>query len=157
MGHFMKYFVGTYENKVDTKGRVSLPSAFRDVLVASDSTFYVFRSPNINALEAGGKDLMDFINSSIEENAPMFSEEEHIYNYIIANTCVVSYDKTGRFVLPKELVEFANISDKAVFVGHRNRFQIWNPDMHTQSFAQHRQQFATSGLTLKKPSKGVGG
>lgn len=155
--------MSTYENKVDTKGRVSLPYAFRQVLTAlSDSNpdpkynpFYVFPSPTANVLEGGGKYLIDFFASSVKK-ARMYSEKEHRLNYIMANAFEVSYDQTGRFVLPKKLVEYAKISDKAVFVGNTDRFQIWNPDMYTQSLEQHEQEFTNSGFTLKKTSQGVG-
>ena len=98
----MKYFVGSYENKVDIKSRVSLPSHFRDVLnIKKSNIFYIFPSPNKDCLEAGGQDLIDFIIHSIEEKRPMFSNEEETFNYIIANARPFSFDSTGRFVLPK--------------------------------------------------------
>ncbi len=151
----MKYFVGTYTNKVDGKGRVSLPAAFRDVLsIKSETHFYVFPSPTTDSLEAGGEDLLNFIANSMEENAPMFSEEERILSYIPASARLVSYDKTGRFVLPEELAQFAGIAEQAVFVGNAKRFQIWQPELHKQAFMAHREKFVAAGLTLKQPTKG---
>ncbi len=151
----MKYFVGTYTNKVDTKGRVSLPSAFRDVLEKTSATdFCAFPSPRTDYLEAGSEDLMDLIVNSMAENAPMFSEDEHILNYIMANARLISYDMTGRFVLPEELAQFAGISDKAVFVGSGWHFQIWQPDLYEKLFKGHREGFVKSGLKIKKPSQG---
>ena len=151
----MKYFVGTYENKVDEKARVSLPSAFRDVLKLKNSpVFYVFPSPTQNSLEAGGEDLIEFIAESIEENAPMFSNEEETMNYILANARACSFDSTGRFVLPEEFSSFASITDTATFVGNGKRFQIWQPLAYHNTTNGRREQFAKEGLTIKKPNGG---
>ena len=152
----MKYFVGSYENKVDIKSRVSLPSHFRDVLnIKKSNTFYIFPSPNKDCLEAGGQDLIDVIIHSIEENAPMFSNEEETFNYIIANARPFSFDSTGRFVLPEEFSSFAKISTSAMFVGSGRRFQIWNPDNYKIKNQDSRKHFAEKGLTIKKPSEVV--
>lgn len=152
-GYNVRYFVGTYENKVDAKGRVSLPSAFRDVLtMGGGGNFYVFPSPTVHALEAGGEDLIAFIADSMEENAPMFSEQERTMSFIMANARPVSYDKTGRFVLPEELAKFGNIDDKAIFVGNGKRFQIWQPSAHAHAFANHRESFAKQGISIQKPT-----
>jgi len=150
----MKYFVGSYENKVDAKSRVSLPSHFRDVLnIKKRNIFYIFPSPNKDCLEAGDQNLIDFIIQSIEENAPMFSNDEETFNYIIANARPCSFDSTGRFVLPEEFSSFAKISISALFVGSGRRFQIWNPDNYKTKNQNIRKQFAEKGLTIKKPSE----
>ncbi|MGB1360586.1 MAG: division/cell wall cluster transcriptional repressor MraZ [Alphaproteobacteria bacterium] len=151
----MKYFVGTYENKIDSKGRVSLPSAFRDVLrINNSNNFYLFPSPTQDSLEAGGEDLIDFIAKSIEQNAPMFSQDEETYNYILANARPCSFDSTGRFVLPEEFSQFASLSGNALFVGNGKRFQIWQPLAYHNATNGRREQFASRGLTIKNPDGG---
>ena len=149
----MKYFVGTYENKMDSKGRVSLPAPFRDIVTNGDSTsFYIFPSPTSNTLEAGGADLMDYIASSIEEQAPMFSEEESALSYIMASARLVQCDSTGRFVMPAEFIEFVNLNISATFVGKGRRFQIHNSNAYSEIKQDARNAFAKSNLTIKKPS-----
>ena len=73
----MARFTGTFEGKVDDKGRASLPADFRDVLKKQDEvSFYVFPSPNLDCLEACDDKFMQRVEESIEEQADMFSEEE---------------------------------------------------------------------------------
>ncbi len=148
----MVLFTGTFENKVDQKGRVSLPADYRDLLQKTEARgFYIFPSPNTDSLEACDESFMRRVAESIEEQADMFSDEEEGLSYIISSARRVSYDSTGRFVLPAEFSEFANIADKAIFVGMAARFQIWNPDAYAQRQVEKRSRAKGMTLKLKKP------
>ncbi len=150
----MALFTGTYENKVDGKGRVSLPAAFRDTLAqlaagqpTLDRSFYIFPSPKSGALEACDHEFMELVADSIEEQADMFSDEEEALSKIIADAFLVQFDSTGRFVLPPGLQEKGAITDKALFVGKARRFQIWDPEIH-RSYNSDVEERA-KGVTLK--------
>ncbi|RED54105.1 division/cell wall cluster transcriptional repressor MraZ [Aestuariispira insulae] len=148
----MALFTGTFENKVDQKGRVSLPADYRDLLSDNGNrSFYIFPSPNADCLEACDETFMQRVADSIEEQAAMFSEEEQGLSYIISNARRVSYDSTGRFVLPAEFADYAGISNLAVFVGMAARFQIWQPDAHKASLPDRRNQARGLTLKLKRP------
>ncbi len=148
----MALFTGTFENKVDKKGRVSLPANYRDLLENTRSnSFYIFPSPNINALEACDEDFMQRVAESIEEQADIFSDEEDALSYIISNAKHINYDSTGRFVLPAEFASFANINDRANFVGMASRFQIWSPDIYAVRQIEKRNN--AKGITLKLNKK----
>lgn len=131
----LNLFVGKHENKLDLKGRVSLPSSFRDQLhIEGDSgcSFYIFPSPNSNCLEGGSKDLIESIAKKIEENSTMFSEHEDILMYVISNARLISCDSTGRFKLPNDLIEQYSYDEKIAFIGRARRFQIWNVDEYKE-------------------------
>lgn len=156
----MALFTGTYENKVDGKGRVSLPASFRDRLSATaggaaDRSFYIFPSPNSPGLEAADAEFMERISDSIYEQADMFSAEEVALSQIIADALPVQYDSTGRFVLPPRMQQAAGIEDKALFVGRSKRFQIWNPSTYEAYAAEARER--AKSLTLKMKPFGPGG
>lgn len=157
----MPLFTGTYENKVDGKGRVSLPAPFRDRLsqaaggAGSERSFYIFPSPNSPGLEAADESFMDMVAESIEAQAELFSEEEEALSQIVADALPVSYDSTGRFILPPRFQSHAAIGGKALFVGKSKRFQIWDPSTY-ESYANKARERA-KGLTLKLRSGQGGG
>lgn len=151
----MALFTGTFENRVDQKGRVSLPADYRDLLAEDDSrSFYIFPSPNTDCLEACDKAFMQRVAESIEEQADMFSEEEDGLSYIVSSARRVQYDSTGRFVMPAEFSDYANLNGKALFVGMAHRFQIWDPDKYAERAQSKRSKAKGLTLRLKKPEAG---
>ena len=148
----MPIFTGTYENKVDGKGRVSLPADFRDLLSTVDDsrTFYVFPSPQHDALEACDKTFVEDLVNNIESQTDMFSHDENVMSQLVASMRRVSYDSTGRFILPDEFSDGAHIDDSACFVGIGKRFMIWNPKKY-QSYAElNIAERAKKGITIKR-------
>ncbi len=150
----MALFTGTFENKVDRKGRVSLPATFRAQLPEGDGRLvFVYRSPSLAALEACDRSFMERLADSLEDY-DLFSEaEEDLGGTILADARPLSLDGEGRIMLPAEHSEFAGIADRVTFVGRGRRFQLWHPD----AFAAHAVTARTRarGRTLRlRPSEG---
>ncbi|MGH7089635.1 MAG: division/cell wall cluster transcriptional repressor MraZ, partial [Stellaceae bacterium] len=131
-------FLSTHTNKVDRKGRVSVPATFRAAL-ADQSYAGIVLFPNINsrALEGSGMDRMEDLNRRLEA-LPEFSEERDALSAIFADTQQLPFDGEGRILLPPEFCEHAGIvlEGGATFVGNGATFQIWEPGR----FAQHQQE-----------------
>ena len=146
----MALFTGTFENKVDRKGRVSLPADFRAELPDSgDRVVYIYPSPRHDALEACDKAFMQRLVEAIEDR-PLYSDEEEDLNQsIVAQARKAQLDETGRLVLPSEQAGFAGISDKAVFVGQGSRFQIWSPGRYASHVERARARARGRTLSLK--------
>ncbi len=126
----MRLFISTYTNKVDAKGRASVPSSFRDVLKAKElSSVVLFRSFTNNCLEGCGADYISDLHDSIESNLDEFSEEKEALSVaVFGGSIELSIDGDGRIVLPKNLLDEVGINSQIVFVGKGKTFQIWNPD-----------------------------
>lgn len=149
----MALFTGTFENKVDRKGRVSLPADFRAELPeGGERIVYIYPSPKQDILEACDRRFMQRLVEAIEERALYSDEEEDLNQSIVGKARKALLDETGRLVLPPDMADFAGISDKAVFVGQGSRFQIWSPERHQAFTAGSRDRGRDLTLTLK-PSR----
>jgi len=131
----MATFIGTYVNKVDGKGRVSVPARFRSAVAGQDYNGVVV-APDF---QAGGIDACDF--ARIERLAAdldlpgRYSRKEHDQaTRILALSAELPFDENGRVLLPEKMRKHAGISDKAVFVGMGSTFRIWSPERH-EAFA----------------------
>ena len=124
----MAVFLSTYVNKVDKKGRVSVPAEFRKVLSAqSVPGVVIFKSLQYPALEACSVEHMEQLSESLEA-LDLSNEDYELYETTIFGGSVqVPFDGEGRIVLPEKLALFANIGEEAAFVGRRKTFQIWEP------------------------------
>ena len=133
----MDEFVSTFTNRLDAKGRVSIPASFR-VVLARDGFEGLYCCPTLDrtAIDAGGNALRDTIRSSLSQFEPFSEEYEQLSTTLIGESEVLKIDQDGRTVLPQSIMEHAGVTDRVTFVGQGFKFQIWEPDR----FAEYREE-----------------
>lgn len=146
----MALFLATHRNKLDRKGRISVPAQFRAALAAeSFQGIVLFRSHKHPCLEGCSWSRMEQLSASLDQVELFSDEQDYLATALFADSTPLPFDGEGRVVLPKELAEFAGIGDTAAFVGRGRTFQLWEPE----AFEAHRQEAAArareSGMTLK--------
>jgi MraZ protein len=124
----MDQFVSTFTNKIDSKGRVSVPASFRTVL-AKDGLDGIYCYPSLDApaLDAGGKRLVDKIHGLVEDLAPYSDEKDQLATALFGTSEILTIDQDGRTILPERLREHAGITSHITFVGLGEKFQMWEP------------------------------
>ncbi len=151
----MALFTGTYENKIDRKGRVSLPAAFRSQLPEGDGRLvFVYRSPSLPSLEACDQAFMDRLADSLEQFDMYSDTEEDLGAVILADARPLSLDAEGRIMLPAEHAEFASITDRVTFAGHGRRFRLWQPEGFARHMAESRTRAKGQTFRLKPAEPG---
>lgn len=128
-GTHVAIFVGRHEQKVDRKGRVSVPALFRDTL-GKQATFYAFPSFSHRGVECRTDAYMEDLSNQIENLDPFSDEQDHLSGAIFGKSHPLTPDKEGRVVLPDALCRHAGISERVVFVGLGKSFQLWEPEQH---------------------------
>lgn len=146
----MKLFLSTYINKIDKKGRLSVPASFRNALKDEDfNGIIVFKSHKNKALEGWSASRIEQISESID-NYDIFSEEQDYLNTaIFAESQELSFDKDGRITLPQSMIEFLGSNEHVAFVGQGKTFQIWNPTDLDEYKNKSRTQLKKQGITIK--------
>jgi MraZ protein len=142
-------FLGSYANKVDRKGRVSVPAPFRAALADQAAHGIVaFRSFKEPAIEAFSLDDMTQMAANLEE-FDQFSEERDDLATIFADALQLPLDGEGRFVLPQAFAAHAGIGETALFVSAVNHFQIWEPETYARKSGGSRERLLARGATVK--------
>lgn len=146
----MSLFVGRHVNKIDKKGRVSVPKLFRSVIQGRGfQGMYVFPSFKYPAIEACSEDFLIRITSSLDD-LELFSEEQDDLSAIILESAhSVPFDPEGRIVLPPELREHAGIKNEALYVGRGDRIRIWEPTAYQAHHATAFERARSRGATLR--------
>jgi len=146
----MTLLVGRHVNKIDKKGRVSVPKPFRAAFV--DEGFqgvYVYPSIRFQAIEACGESYFRQLTQRLDDSLAMYSpEQDDLLVAILDNAHAVPFDPEGRIVVPDELLEWAGIKAEARFVGRVNFFQIWQPEAHEEHRHRGLEQARSRGVTL---------
>jgi len=142
----MDLFVSTFVNKIDKKGRVSLPSIFRSALPNDHKNeIILLKSLRNKAIEGLSVLRVNEIASRIN-NLDFFSDEHDDFTTsIFSEMLPTNLDKEGRFLLPEKLKDFASIKNEVAFIGQGYFFQIVNP-----KFALELQHKSRTRLNLNK-------
>ena len=131
----------TIINKVDAKGRVSLPSDYRAIVKELSTEIVCYRSLTAPCIEGCAEELLEKIASDMENSLDFFSQEQDdLSNLIFGDAKRFAFDSTGRILLTEKLLKHAQITDTAVFVGKGRKFQIWNPENWAKEEARIREQ-----------------
>ena len=138
----------TVVNKVDAKGRVSLPADYRTITKSKESEIVCYRSLTAPCIEGCLEELLDKLASEMEDALDFFSEtQDDLTNLVFGDAKRYSFDSTGRIMLSEKLLKYAEITDTAVFVGKGRKFQIWNPENWKKEEARIRAE-----VMKKRPS-----
>ena len=143
----MSLFLSSYENRLDTKGRISVPATFRASLSSEKFAGVVlYRSFTNNCIEGLSMSRMEQLASATDKMGVFDGTLDDLSAMLFADARPLSFDVTGRIMIPADLLAHAGITDRAIFVGRGNSFQIWNPD----AFAR-MQADALSRLRAARP------
>lgn len=137
----MDQFVSTFTNRIDTKGRVSVPAPFRTVLAKDGfEGIYCYPSLDAPALDAGGQRLVNKIERLVGDLAPYSDEYDHLTTALYGTSDILTVDQDGRTILPERLRDYAGISSHVTFVGLGEKFQMWEPAKFEAHLAEARQK-----------------
>jgi len=145
----VELFLSTYVNKVDRKGRVSVPATFRSTLATNrePNLLVAFPSVRLPAVECTGSDRMAEMQERIE-TLEQFSEEYENLSLLFADAHPLAIDGEGRVILPERLKEHAEIAGEVAFVGLGATFQLWDPARFAQHSAAVRERARRQATTL---------
>jgi MraZ protein len=152
-GKQVELFLSTYVNKVDRKGRVSVPATFRSTLATNREPNLVVLLPSNRspALDGTGSDYVEEMKDRLEA-FDQFSDEHENISLLFADAHPLTMDGEGRIVLPEPLKEHAQITSDVAFVGLGAMFQLWEPGRYSEHRAAVRERSRRQGTTL--PARG---
>lgn len=123
----MTAFFGTFTNKIDSKGRISVPAPFRTVIQERGRlTAAIHPSLFEPCLEGASYDRFEKLLSGIGD-AFVPTARDEAAELIMEDLRELPFDGEGRIVLPDEFIARAALKDHASFVGRGWKFQIWDP------------------------------
>ena len=123
-------FLSTYENKLDKKGRVSVPASFRSYLSNLGYNGIVcFPSFNNQSIEAWPQDRIEKISNTIDSLNPFEEKRDFFATSVLSESINLQFDGEGRMSISLKLLKHAKIKNSMIFVGQGKTFQIWEPTL----------------------------
>jgi MraZ protein len=132
-------FRGSFEHTLDSKGRLSIPSKFRDVIVGKGDERIVITNFQIDGMRCLDVYPIDEWSRLEEEirNKPKFDRRMVMFqNYYLSGACECAVDKQGRILIPPLLRQYANLKRNVVLVSALEKFRVWDQDTWKKMFAE---------------------
>ncbi len=146
----MAVFLSSFVNKIDKKGRVSVPASFRAALGADTSGIVVFRSLQHEALDGCSIAHLELLSQSLEKQDLSPEVFDLIETTIFGGAVQLPFDGEGRISLPQALIAGVGITEEVAFVGRRKTFQIWNPATLAAHESEARSKARAKDISLSK-------
>jgi len=143
-------FLSTYENKLDKKGRVSVPASFRTHLSNLGYNGVIcYPSFNNQCIEAWPQERIEKISNTIDALNPFEDKKDYFATSILSESINLQFDSEGRISLTAKLLKHAKIKHTMLFVGQGKTFQIWEPKLFEKFKAQARKKANLIRANLK--------
>jgi len=138
----MTFFTSEYECKLDAKGRLVLPARIKNGLPETSGSELVvglgFEKCLIVYPILEFKKLYAKV-AGLSEFNPDYRRLQR--NFFRGNT-VVELDNSGRFLIPKQMLNYAQLEKQVVVVGMGNRVELWNPDLYKEQLYDNQNEFS---------------
>lgn len=139
----MHSLIGTYNCKVDAKGRLMLPSGMKkQLLPILESGFVLRRSVFQTCLELYPMEEWQMLMQKMNKLNRFKKKNNDFIRRFSAGARIIEVDASGRLLIPKDLVAFAGISKDIVISPSINIIEIWDKDLYEQAIDDAALDFA---------------
>ena len=143
-------FLSTHENRLDKKGRVSVPASFRSYLSSMGYNGVIcYPSFNNRSVEACPQSRIEKLSDSIDSLNPFEEKRDIFATSVLADSVNLQFDSEGRISISSKLLKHAKIKQTILFVGQGKTFQIWEPNLFEKFKTQARKKANLNRASLK--------
>ncbi len=140
-------FRGRYTHTIDSKGRISIPVKFREVLADNGSPKLILTNFDrcLVAYPTHEWELLERKASSLPQLKP---EVKALHRYFISGATECTIDRTGRVLIPPSLREYAKLEKDVILVGLLRKFEIWSLPLWEEEFKKSQAEFEEASNVL---------
>lgn len=143
----MNRFLSSATNRIDAKGRVSVPAPFRAVLAQRDiQELYCIQDFVFPAISVGGPDLLERYERQISAEDPFQREGNEMSLLVHGGGVFMRLDAEGRLMVTDFIRDFTGITTEVCFVGRSDHFQLWQPQAFHEAQVAAREGRRLRGL-----------
>ncbi|WP_265518130.1 division/cell wall cluster transcriptional repressor MraZ [Nitratireductor luteus] len=148
----MDRFLSSAINRIDAKGRVSVPGHFRSVVQKRGfGDLYGLRALDVPAMDVGGTDLLERYESRMANEDPFLQTADDMSFFVHGDGAFMKLDQDGRITVSDFIREHTGITAEVAFVGRGLFFQMWEPERLKAHGAQVRERL----LKLRQRASGA--
>ncbi len=133
-------FRGRYEYAIDVKGRISIPSKFKEILSQEYDNRLVITNYD-HCLVAFPYQEWSLMEEKIKNFPALSKEGRAFFRFFYSSGIDCEIDKHGRLLIPQSLRDYANLQKDVVLVGSGKKIEIWNKERWEEEFRKSQENF----------------
>jgi MraZ protein len=130
-----RVFLGTFHHALDSKGRLSIPVKFREILNTESNGTIIITTDLDHCLAAYPTPEWQSFMEKAKKLPTMDKGVRRFFRFLFSSASECFLDKQGRVLIPPNLREYAGLNGNAVVVGGGSKFEVWNPGKWEESEA----------------------
>jgi MraZ protein len=140
-------FRGRYEHTIDSKGRISIPSKFREILIEKYDDRLVITNFD-HCLVAFPYDEWSVLEQKVNSLSLVKKESKTFLRFFYSSAIDCMIDKQGRLLIPQTLRDYANLQKDVVLVGEGRKIEIWAKERWQEVVQRAQEEFEQISDTL---------
>ncbi len=141
-------FRGRYEHAIDSKGRISIPSKFREILHEKCDDGLVITNYDHCLLAFPREEWINRVEEKVKSLPLLKKEARTFLRFFYSSGIDCPIDKLGRILIPQTLRDYANLQKEVILVGEGMKIEIWNKLFWEEEFRKSQEGFEQIGDTL---------
>ena len=137
----MNSFVGHIQAKIDTKGRLLFPAAFKKTLSPqSNESFVVKKDIFENCLVIYPSNVWQEMVEKLQNSLNPYNQQHNMFlRMFFLDTAYITLDNNNRLLIPKRLLSLGSIKHDVILLGVGNKIELWDPTLLKQSLTGNKQ------------------
>jgi MraZ protein len=141
-------FRGRYDHAIDSKGRISIPSKFREILREKNDDRLVITNFDRCLIAFPQEEWTNRVEEKVKSLPLLKKEARTFLRFFYSSGIDCPIDKLGRILIPQALRDYANLQKDVVLVGEGKKIEIWNKLLWEEEFRKSQESFEQIGDTL---------
>ncbi|MGI6320564.1 MAG: division/cell wall cluster transcriptional repressor MraZ [Bacteroidales bacterium] len=135
--------MGEYDCKLDAKGRVMMPSALKKQIPAESQNTFVINRGFEKCLVIYPKAEWDLISQELNKLNLFSKNNRDFFRYFMRGASMLELDANNRFLIPKNLLEYAGATKEIVLFAYSNRIEVWDKSSYENLLSDEPRDFAS--------------
>ena len=144
----MSQFLGEYECKMDTKGRVRIPSDLIKQFGGAEQEGFILKRGFEKCLEIYPKSEWTKITGELNSLNQYDPKNRKFIMYFLRGATEMTLDSTDRILIPKKLQEYAKMAKELTIVGNLNKISIWSTEEYETIINDEPEDFPSFGFQI---------
>jgi MraZ protein len=138
----MTFFTGRYDSKLDSKGRLVLPSKFKAQLPGEEGHELVIQmgfEPHLNIYP-----MLEFkkVMSKVSGLSDFNEENRQLQLNFFSSITMVELDDNGRFLIPKNMLSYAQLQKDVILIGMGTKIVLWDPATYEKHLIRDQREYS---------------